>query len=560
MATQQRKPTSKVMRFVYAVVFIEIIVICCAPRNAPLQCLARVNKEETDKLKSPEATPKVKKAKKKRNAEEKCYCQLSGKTIHDTNCLCNIDELIEYNENSIYPLMEQLVLTDFFRFYKVNLDNGCKFWNEDYLCTTNKCGISPCTPEELPSELRAQVQNLEKTLEPCPLSQVVSLASNEFQAPAKAPDSSNQAIITQLSNEEYSSMTQHWDKFDRESSDNVALPDSTPVYERDFCPDDDQFDVGAKYYDLLKNPEGYTGYKGEASHKIWRKIYDENCYEPKKSKKVGLPSFMKEENSLNEKESGVFGGDPKKVLDEFTCVEKRVFYRAVSGIHSSISVHIAKQWYDVDADVFMPNSSIFEERFEHKRGQEYIHNLYFVWLLELRAIHKAVPYIVRPDLIQALFRTGDVHSDIRTQSQVLNLSEVVGEFPMHFDESNLFQGNNADEMMEEFRQRIMQIQTIIDCADCEKCRLWGKLQTHALATAVRILLTPVECIDVESFSRDDEVLKCPEFKLSRREIVALFNGFARLTASVHYVEEFKAELQARKSAKNAKKNKPREEL
>merc|ERR1712226_1459638 len=107
-------------------------------------------------------------------------------------------------------------------------------------------------------------------------------------------------------------------------------------------------DTGAKYYDLLKNPEGFTGYKGDASHKVWRKIYDENCYEPKKSKKVGLPSFMKEE-----KISGVFGGDPKKVLDEFTCVEKRVFYRAVSGIHSSISVHLAKRWYDVENDIFM---------------------------------------------------------------------------------------------------------------------------------------------------------------------------------------------------------------
>ena len=123
---------------------------------------------------------------------------------------------------------------------------------------------------------------------------------------------------------------------------------------------------------------------------------------------------------------------------------------------------------------------------------------------------------------------------------------------MHFDESNLFQGTNADEMMEEFRTRMLNIQEIIDCADCEKCRLWGKLQTHALATAVRILLTPVECFDVDNFSRDSDVLKCPEFRLSRREIVALFNGFARLTASVHYVEEFKADIEG-----ESKRNKKR---
>ena len=137
------------------------------------------------------------------------------------------------------------------------------------------------------------------------------------------------------------------------------------------------------------------------------------------------------------------------------------------------------------------------------------------------------------------------------QYQIIKLSSVVSEFPMHFDESNLFQGTNAEEMMEEFRTRILNIQEIIDCADCEKCRLWGKLQAHALATAVRILLTPVECIDVDSFSRDDEVLKCPEFKLSRREIVALFNGFARLTASVHYVENFKREIEEEIKQKKA---------
>lgn len=32
------------------------------------------------------------------------------------------------------------------------------------------------------------------------------------------------------------------------------------------------------YVDLLKNPERYTGYKGEASNRIWYMIYAENCF------------------------------------------------------------------------------------------------------------------------------------------------------------------------------------------------------------------------------------------------------------------------------------------
>jgi hypothetical protein len=581
---QNKRITSKIMRSIYIVVFFQIIVICCAPRT-PLQCSASssLNFKSTPDSELPEnpslnsnqsenkssktaktAKPKNKTKKSRKKPEEKCYCQLSGKTIHDTNCLCNIDELIEYSENSIYPLVEQLVLTDFFRLYKVNLNNGCKYWNEHYLCKTNKCGILPCTNDDLPSVLREDsikgqkrdeamkaAKNSQTTVLPCPLSQVHSLESSD-RPPAKAPNSQNQDFITQMSNQDYTAMTKHWDNIDLEAS-NSALEDSTPVYERDFCPDDDQFDQNSKYYDLLKNPEGYTGYGGEASHKVWRKIYNENCYEPKKTKKGGLPFHMKEEDTSQ----FIFAKDPKKVLDDFSCVEKRVFYRAVSGMHASITVHLAENFYDVENNAKKRNLTLFKQRFEHKEGQQYIHNLYFVWLLQLRAIHKAAPYIIRADLIQALFRTGDVHSDIHTQHQVLKLSSVVNEFPMHFDESNLFQGTNADEMMEEFRTRMLNIQEIIDCADCEKCRLWGKLQTHALATAVRILLTPVECIDVDNFSRDSEVLKCPEFRLSRREIVALFNGFARLTASVHYIEEFKVEIEGeiKMKKKRAKKEK-----
>ena len=35
---------------------------------------------------------------------------------------------------------------------------------------------------------------------------------------------------------------------------------------------------GLQYVDLLANPERFTGYKGEEAWKIWRAIYDENCF------------------------------------------------------------------------------------------------------------------------------------------------------------------------------------------------------------------------------------------------------------------------------------------
>ena len=110
-------------------------------------------------------------------------------------------------------------------------------------------------------------------------------------------------------------------------------------------------------------------------------------------------------------------------------------------------------------------------------------------------------------------------------------------------------------MMEDFRQRMYSVNKIVDCADCEKCRLWGKLQTTGLATAVRIILTPIECLEKDinfSINRDqnndndnnnyNSSDKCENFSLNRGEIVALYNSFARLSQSVDYVEQFKVML------------------
>jgi len=83
------------------------------------------------------------------------------------------------------------------------------------------------------------------------------------------------------------------------------------------------------FVDLTLNPERYTGYSGEAAHRIWRAIYEENCFKPTAGSGSGGsgqgPSY-----------SGAFLQDS---LDGM-CLEKRAFYRAVSGLHASITIHL----------------------------------------------------------------------------------------------------------------------------------------------------------------------------------------------------------------------------
>ena len=40
-----------------------------------------------------------------------------------------------------------------------------------------------------------------------------------------------------------------------------------------------------------------------------------------------------------------------------------------------------------------PNLSEFRRRFDHSAGAQYLKNLYFLYLLEMRAFSKAAPYL-----------------------------------------------------------------------------------------------------------------------------------------------------------------------
>lgn len=68
----------------------------------------------------------------------------------------------------------------------------------------------------------------------------------------------------------------------------------------------------------------------------------------------------------------------------------------------------------------------------------------------------------------------------------------------------------------------------MDCVGCDKCRLWGKVQTLALGTALKILFSG-KTIGLDSTVPADSK---QHFQLSRAEIVALFNGFSRFDIKI----------------------------
>jgi ERO1-like protein beta len=61
--------------------------------------------------------------------------------------------------------------------------------------------------------------------------------------------------------------------------------------------------------------------------------------------------------------------------------------------------------------------------------------------------------------------------------------------PQTFDETLLFNSKDKVQLKAEFKDHFRNVTRIMDCVSCEKCRLWGKLQTSGLGTALKILFS-----------------------------------------------------------------------
>ncbi|KAL0572884.1 endoplasmic oxidoreductin-1 [Marasmius crinis-equi] len=263
----------------------------------------------------------------------------------------------------------------------------------------------------------------------------------------------------------------------------------------DFCYLEDP-KVG-EYFDLSQIPERYTGYAGEGARNIWRSIYQENCF---------APSTL--QLSYNQR------NDPE------TCLEERVYYKVISGLHSSISTHICLDYLNHTTGEWAPNLHCYTTRVaSYPERLEYI---YLNAVLLLRAVARLGPHLHRYD-----YHDGEDSAAVTAQLQnVLAIAHEAGKF----DERTLFNGINAQALKEEFKAHFRNVSRIMDCIDCDQCRLWGKVQTMGVATALKVLFE----LDETTLSRSPN-----SNPLQRPEIVALFNTLHRFTESLQAVDIFR---------------------
>uniref|UniRef100_U5EX41 Putative endoplasmic reticulum oxidoreductin-1-like protein n=1 Tax=Corethrella appendiculata TaxID=1370023 RepID=U5EX41_9DIPT len=434
-----------------------------------------------------------------------CFCQLQG-TIDD--CSCNVDTVDYYNNVKIYPRLKSLLVKDYFRYYKVNLRRQCPFWADDSKCAMRFCHVEYCEENSIPPGLKGETNEMSHKY----------LKDAEQMTNCYEDNDHNRELgylNTSISDKTYSDI-QRWSNYD-EAQDYFCILD------------DHQED--AEYVDLLLNPERYTGYKGESAHRIWRSIYLENCFQSHSDKPKSPQSpFIPYKDMM---------------AGNGVCLEERAFYRMVSGLHSSINIHLCANYllsenqktldFVTPTGVWGTNLDEFERRFSPAstdgEGPHWLRNLYFAYLIEMRALAKVAPYLRNEE-----FYTGVEKDDKEVRVAIKDLLNVIESFPSHFNESVMFNGGTTSiKLKHEFREKFLNISKIMDCVGCDKCRLWGKLQTQGMGTALKILFSGK--FDEQKFSPNTN--KPNSFKLKRTEIVALLNAFGRLSTSIHELESFR---------------------
>ena len=447
------------------------------------------------------------------------FNQISPKAIVSDAC-ASYSTLDGLNSDLKPALLDITQKTDFFSYYRLNLfGKECPFWDDaNSMCGNIACAVNTLDDEsDIPAIWRAEeLGKLEGPKAGHP---------GKKQQEERGPEKPLQGMLGEDVGE--SCVVEYDDECD----------------ERDYCvPEDESSTAKGDYVSLVDNPERFTGYAGESARQVWDAIYRENCFSKSsfpKSAALGAPSLAHLGPAANELKSVLEERRKHQALEESQniwevtqtglepedqCLEKRVFYRVISGMHTSITTHICWEYLNQTSGEWGPNLQCYKDRL-HKFPDR-VSNLYFNYALVLRAVTKLGPY-----LKDYTFCSGDPVQDQITNAKVQALTSHAGALPPIFDESVMFVNGEGPSLKEDFRNRFRNVSRIMDCVGCDKCRLWGKLQTAGYGAALKVL-----------FEFENDEIDVPVLK--RTELVALFNTLSRISDSLSAINEFRTMMEA----------------
>ena len=253
------------------------------------------------------------------------------------------------------------------------------------------------------------------------------------------------------------------------------------------------------YYDTIQFPEEYTGYDGS---QVWNFIHQRICFQ-----------------EINEDDEDW----------------KADFNKAVSGLHSMISAQIVKGIEEkVELDELGEDDQWTDPIVEYKRrlspngeNKHAMDNMYFGYMLCLSAVGKA-----KERLLQDC-KSGKIDVDAAEK-----LKPIL-DFKL-FDDPNIgvasvklhdhaVRDKNSVSALWEARMRARELMRIMNCVQCNKCRLHGKISVLGLSTALQVLLG-------RSGEGGDPT------RIHRVELAALMTTVSKFSSAIRYCTEMSKKI------------------
>lgn len=255
----------------------------------------------------------------------------------------------------------------------------------------------------------------------------------------------------------------------------------------------DMFGNKTLYVDLTKDKEQYTGYNGQ---RIWNSLYSTLC----------------EEITLH-------------------CGPDDPIFRILSGMHTSVSSHLSEhfvKFYKTRELVFSDEKLYFDKV---GRFPERMQNLVFAVQILIEALVK-----LGDSLLEIPIDTEDFSEDIKSRNLIQSLVSAMNNHAIQKSSDvdilarnkSQLSGNNVSSIYLKFVGNLTQV---MDCIDCQKCKVYGKMQVLGVGVALRCLLTQKPS------------------QITRNELVAFLNTLTKWIESIEIIDKMKHRFFVRKSVK-----------
>jgi len=251
------------------------------------------------------------------------------------------------------------------------------------------------------------------------------------------------------------------------------------------------------YYDLDQFPEGFTAYDGSV---IWKFIHNRIA----------------------------FHDVPETIQDEYDSDNwKADFNKAVSGLHSMISAQVCRGLEEaIESGEKLPKGSPYTDpRVEFNRRlnpstaetSQALENLYFTYMLLLSAVR------VARDRLLLDCESGKIEPESASKLQLILSCSLLDEPKIQVASKKLHDHAIKDKnTMWQARMRTRELFRIMNCVQCNKCKLHGKVSVLGLSTALQVLLGSTgEGGDAK--------------RVHRVELAALMTSLYKFSSAVQYV-------------------------